>query len=256
MAAPSLPSLWIDGYAFGARVLRSGEEPWKTPDEFGFFLRDLSQLLSLQLVEVPVLPAILAWGEMEGVALASLGASGMERLLADTRFRAHLKRGIETASGALGNRPLAFSLPGPGTLAALCMAAEEIDEDALDDLSLSLADLLRALFRPGLVAFRFAEHDPRALEFYDPLTNVARHYEAASVLVLTEDAAAAAGEASGFDCVLGGGEGGDGLVLPAAIWDGASFVSMSDTRVFTEVPADMVPETVLARLRQLGGQAA
>jgi len=51
MAAPSLPALWIDGYAFGARVLRGGEEPWKTPDDLGFFLRDLAQLLSLDLVE-------------------------------------------------------------------------------------------------------------------------------------------------------------------------------------------------------------
>ena len=254
--AAALPPLWIDGYAFGRQVLRGSEEPWKTPDDFGFFLRDLSQLLSLDLAEIPVLPAILAWGEMEGVALASLGADGMERLLADTRLRVHLKRGIETAAGALGSRPLALSLPGPGALAALCMAPGETDEDALDDLALSLADLLRALFRPGLVAFRFAESDPGALEFFDPLTNVARHYEAASVLVLTGDASASAGDASGFDCVFSEGEGGDGLVLPAAIWDGASFVSMSDNRAFTEVPADMVPETVLARLRQLSGQAA
>ncbi|MBO6633182.1 hypothetical protein [Parvibaculum sp.] len=252
----SLPPLWIDGYAFGARVLRGGEEPWKTPDDFGFFLRDLAQLLSLDLVEVPVLPAILAWGEMEGVALGSLGADGMERLMADTRFRAHLKRGLETAAGALGSRALALSLPGPGVLAALCCPEDERDEDALDDLALSLADLLRALYRPELSAFRFAESDPRALDFFDPLTNVARHYEAASVLVLTGEASAAAEEASGFDAVLCEGEGGSGLVLPAAIWNGASAVPASDIPAFTEVPADMVPETVLARLRQLGGQAA
>ena len=160
MAAPSLPALWIDGYAFGTGVLRGGEEPWKTPDDLGFFLRDLAQLLSLDLVEVPVLPAILAWGEMEGVALGSLGADGMERLMADTRFRAHLKRGLETAAGALGSRALALSLPGPGALAALCVEADEVDEDALDDLSLSLADLLRALYRPELSTFRFAESNP------------------------------------------------------------------------------------------------
>lgn len=256
MAAPSLPALWIDGYAFGTGVLRGGEEPWKTPDDLGFFLRDLAQLLSLDLVEVPVLPAILAWGEMEGVALGSLGADGMERLMADTRFRAHLKRGLETAAGALGSRALALSLPGPGALAALCVEADEVDEDALDDLSLSLADLLRALYRPELSTFRFAESNPRALEFFDPLTNVARHYEAASVLVLTGEASAAAAEASGFDAVFCEGEGGSGLVLPAAIWKGVSAAPVSDSPAFTDVPADMVPETVLARLRQLSGQAA
>ena len=247
----AIPPLWIDGYAFGARVLRGGEEPWKTPDELGFFLRDLAQLLSLSLVEIPVTPAILAWGEMQDVALASLDARGMERLLADPAFRAHLKRGLDTAVGALGSRPLALSLPGPGALAALFMEEDDIDEDALDDLSLSLADLLRALYRPEFGAIRFTESDPRAFEFFDPLTNVARHYEASSVLVA---GAAGAEDASGFDLVYG--EGGDGTILDAAIWEGASALPLTDNSAFTEVPADMVPETVLARLRQLSGQAA
>ncbi|MEP2829455.1 hypothetical protein [Parvibaculum sp.] len=247
-----IPPLWIDGYAFGRAILRGGEEPWKTPDDLGFFLRDLSQLLSLELVEVPVLPAILAWAEMQGVALASLDPRGMENLLADPGFRAVLGRGLDTASGALGGRPLALSLPGPGALAALFMDEDDIDEDVLDDLSLSLADLLRFLYRSGISVFRFVESDPRALAFFDPLTNVARHYEAASVLVV--QGAASAEEASGFDLVYGAG--GEGKVLDAVIWEGASNPPLTDNKSFTEVPADMVPETVLARLRQLGGQAA
>jgi len=252
MSSSGVPPLWIDGYAFGARVLRGGEEPWKKPDELGLFLRELSQLLSLDLVEIPVMPAILAWSELQGVALALLDAGDMERLLADAGFRSHLKRGLETAAGALGSRPLALSFPGPGMLASLCEG--ETDEDMLDDLSLSLADLLRALFRSELSLIRFTESDPRALEFFDPLTNVARHYEATSVLVLIDGAASAAGEASGFDFVYG--EGGDGKRLDAAFWEGASFMPSDDNRAFTEVPADMVPEAVLARLRQLSGQAA
>lgn len=252
MSPSGVPPLWIDGYAFGARVLRGGEEPWKKPDELGLFLRELSQLLSLDLVEIPVMPALLAWGELQGVALASLDAGGMERLLADAGFRSHLKRGLETAAGALGSRPLALSLPGPGALASLCEG--EADEDMLDDLSLSLADLLRALFRSEFSLIRFTESDPRALEFFDPLTNVARHYEATSVLVLMDDGASTADDASGFDFVYG--EGGDGKRLGAAFWEGASFAPSDDNRAFTEVPADMVPEAVLARLRQLSGQAA
>lgn len=251
--AAQVPPLWIDGYAFGARVLRGGEEPWKTPDELGFFLRDLAQLLSLPLVEVPVTPGILAWAELQGVALASLDGRGMERLLADAAFREHLKRGLDTAAGALGSRPIALSLPGPGALAALFMEEGEVDEDVLDDLSLSLADLLRALYRPAFSAVRFYESDPRALEFFDPLTNVARHYDAASILVLGGDASP--DEASGFDLVYGE-EGGDGAVLGAAIWRGALTAPLTDNTSFVEVPADMVPEAVLARLRELGDRAA
>lgn len=251
MAEASLPALWVDGYAFGTRILRGGEEPWRSPDELGFFLRDLAQLLSLELVEVPIAPAIHVWAEEQGLALASLGTNGMERLIAGQGFRAHLKRGLETAQGALGPRPLGISLPGPGALAALCLEANEIDEDALDDLALSLADLLRALFRPGLSVFRFEEWDPRALDFYDPLLNVARHYEAAAIIVLKADMA---DDAAGFDLVFGGSA--EGQILPATFWEGADFAPPSDSRLFVELPAGAVPETILAKLGQLRGSTA
>lgn len=254
MDLTSLPALWVDGYAFGTRVLRGGEEPWRSPDELGFFLRDLARLLSLELVEVPVGPAIRSWAEGQDIALASLGASGMERLIADASFRVHLKRGLETAQGTLGQRHLGLSLPGPGALAALCLEADEIDEDALDDLALSLADLLRALFRPGLSAFRFEECDPRALDFYDPLLNVARHYEAAAIIVLKGSAESAADAAAGFDLAFGGGA--EGQMLPATFWEGADFAPSSDSRLFMELPADAVPETILAKLGQLRGSMA
>ncbi|MBX3504204.1 MAG: hypothetical protein KF895_01910 [Parvibaculum sp.] len=254
MVEASLPALWVDGYTFGSRILRGGEEPWRSPDELGFFLRDLAQLLSLELVEVPVAPAIRLWAEGHGVELASLGASGMERLIADADFRAHLKRGLETAQGALGQRPLGLSLPGPGALAATCLDAGEINEDILDDLALSSADLLRALFRPGLSAFRFEECDPRALEFYDPLLNVARHYEAAAIIVLKGSAESTVDDVAGFDLAFGSGA--EEQMLPATFWEGADFVPPSDSRLFMELPADAVPETILAKLGQLRGQMA
>ena len=254
MARASLPAIWVDGYAFGTRILRGGEEPWQAPDEFGFFLRDLAQLLSLDLVEIPIGPAIRAWAVGQGIALASLGGNGMERLLADPAFRTHLKRGLETAQGSLGGRQLGLVLPGPGALAALCLEADEIDEDALDDLALSLADLLRALFRPGLSVFRFDECDPRALEFYDPLLNVARHYEAAAVITLRGAARDAEDEASGFDRVFGCG--GEGQILPATFWEGADFAVPGDIGLFMELPVTAEPETILAKLGQLRSRTA
>lgn len=252
MDTSAVPPLWIDGYAFGRRVLRGGEEPWKAPDELGLFLRELSQLLSLGLVEVPVAPAILAWVELQGLAPASLDAAGVERLLADAGFRAHLKRGIDTAAGALGGRSFALSLPGSGALATLFMDEDKIDEDMLDELSLSLAELLRTLYRSEVTVFRFTESDPRALDFLAPLTNLVRHYEAVSALVLVGDAVETAEDATGFDIVYGA----DGAVLDAAIWEGASAALPADHKAFAEIPSDMIPETVLARLSELDGQAA
>lgn len=252
----AIPPLWIDGYAFGRRVLRGGDDPWGAPDGLGLFLRELSQLLSLAIADVDVTPAILAWCDLEAVDRASLDASGIERLLADPRFRAHVKRGIETSVGALGSRPVALALPGPGALASLFMAPDDIDEDTLDDLSLSLVDLLRALFRAELSVFRFTETDPRALDFFKPLTNVARHYEVPSVLVLKGQG----GAAPDFDLVYregeGQGEAGSGLILPAVFLEGALNAPPGDNPLFMEVPADTVPETALARLKRLSGQAA
>ena len=251
-----LPPLWIDGYAFGRRVLRGGDDPWAAPDELGLFLRELSQLLSLAISDVDVTQAILAWCTLEGIDRASLDADAIEGLLADPRFRAHVKRGIETSVGALGSRPVALALPGPGALAALFLAPDDIGEDTLDDLALSLADLLRALFRDGLSVFRFTETDARALDFFEPLTNVARHYEVPSILILKGQG----GAAPGFDLVYREGEGqGDarsGLILPAVFLEGASGLPSGDNPLFMEVPADTVPETALARLKQLGDRAA
>ncbi len=254
MAQTSLPAIWVDGYAFGTRILRGGEEPWQAPDELGFFLRDLAQLLSLDLVEIPVGPAIRAWAEGQGIALASLGGNGMERLLADPAFRTHLKRGLETVQGSLGGRQLGLALPGPGALAPLCLEENEIDEDSLDDLALSIADLLRALFRPGLSVFRFDENDPRALKFYDPLLNVARHYEAAAVITLLGAAQDAPDDASGFDRIFG--KDGQGQILPATCWEGADFAASDDTGLFMELPVTAEPETILAKLGQLRSRTA
>ncbi|ABS62774.1 hypothetical protein Plav_1153 [Parvibaculum lavamentivorans DS-1] len=253
---PVLPPLWIDGYAFGRRVLRGGDDPWAAPDELGLFLRELSQLLSLAIADVDVTQAILAWCSLEGIDRTSLDANAIENLLADPRFRAHVKRGMETSVGALGSRPVALALPGPGALASLFLEPGDIDEDTLDDLSLSLADLLRALFRAELSVFRFTETDPRALDFFEPLTNVARHYEVPSILVLKGEG----GDAPGFDRVYREGEGqgdaGSGLILPAVFLEGAPNPPSGDNPLFMEVPADTVPETALARLKQLSGQAA
>ena len=41
---------------------------------------------------------------------------------------------------------------------------------------------------PAIGVLRFTEDDPRALEFFDPLTNIARHYELTSVLVMPGEA--------------------------------------------------------------------
>ncbi|WP_339829521.1 hypothetical protein [uncultured Parvibaculum sp.] len=250
MSPNGLPPLWIDGMAFGARVLRGGDDPWDTPGELGLFLRELASLLALDIVDIDIGAGIAAFARAQGIERTD--SAGIEDLLSDAGLRTRLKRGIETATGALGARPLALALPGPGALAQALMDQGEIDEDVLDDLAMALADLLRALVVPAIGVLRFTEADPRALEFFEPLTNIARHYEMTSVLVMP----GAADEATGFDRIYGSAAAADGRILAPAFWEGGDVALAGDTPVFTEVPVSLVPETVLAKLRVLSESAS
>lgn len=252
LMSAALPRLWIDGAAFGARVLRGGDDPWSAPGELGLFLRELASLLSLDIVDIDIGAGIAAWARSYGID--RLDAGGIEDLLVDTALRAHLKRGIETAAGALGTKPLALALPGPGALARLFMEPDGMDENVLDDLGMVLADLLRALVAPSIGVLRFTEADSRALEFFEPLTNIARHYELTSVLVMPGEASGAAG----FDRIYRAepSSAAEGRILGPAFWEGGDVVVTGDTPLFTEVPAALVPETVLAKLRVLSENAS
>ena len=57
----ALPRLWIDGAAFGARVLRGGDDPWDAPGELGLFLRELSALLALAGIGIGIGAGIAAF---------------------------------------------------------------------------------------------------------------------------------------------------------------------------------------------------
>ena len=167
-------------------------------------------------------------------------------------MRTHLKRGIETATGALSGKPLALALPGPGVLAQAFMDEGDIDDNALDDLAMALADLLRALVAPSIGVLRFTEADPRALEFFEPLTNIARHYELPAVLVMAGEA----GEAAGFYRIYSLSPAAEGRILGPAFWEGGDGALQDDTPVFTEVPSALVPETALAKIRVLNESAS
>ncbi|MBX3490990.1 hypothetical protein [Parvibaculum sp.] len=246
----ALPRLWIDGAAFGARVLRGGDDPWDAPGELGLFLRELSALLALEIVDIDIGAGIAAFARAQGTG--PLDAGAIEDLLSDAALRAHLKRGIETVSGALSGRPLALALPGPGALAQAFMDEGDIDDNALDDLAMALADLLRALIAPSIGVLRFTEADPRALEFFEPLTNIARHYELPAVLVM----AGVAADVAGFNRVYGSSPAATGEILGPAFWEGGDVALRDDTPVFTEVPSALVPETALAKIRVLNESAS
>lgn len=254
MTRLAVPRLWIDGMDFGMRVLRGGENPWRMPEQVGLFYRELASLLSLDVIDIDVEAAIAGFLETVASPPARDDPASVEKLLCNAELLASISKGIDATLGAVGQRALALSVPGPGRLARNFLNPEEIDEDTLDDLSLALTALVRAVFRSGIGFIRVTEDDPRALEFLSPLTNVARHYECTSLLVLLGDAAAS-GEAEDFNFIYREANAVNGTVLPALWWrEGGA--APSEDFLYAKIPSDVVPEIVLSRLSELPGRAA
>ncbi len=251
MSGPAVPRLWIDGTAFGTRVLRGGENPWRVPEQLGLFHRELSSLLSLEVVDIDVEPALDTFVATNSLAIDRNDSAALEMLLGRSDLAALLSRGIETVVGVMGGRPLGLSLPGPGRLAGHYLSAAAIDENVIDDLSLALTVLARRILRPGVGLLRVSESDPRALEFMAPLINLAAHYECTSLLVLRGEAASSA-RPYDFDFVYRetSPTAGEGAVLPPEYWR-AGNERPRGASLYVEVPADCVPETVLAKLAGL-----
>jgi hypothetical protein len=237
---------------FGVRVLRGGENPWGAPEQVGLYYRELVSLLSLDVVDIDIEAAIVA-GFHGSASVDADDAAALEKLLGNPELEARISKGIEAIMGALGGRALALSVPGPGRLARQFLT-DEVDEDALDDLALAITALVRAVFRPGITFLRVTEEDPRALEFLSPLTNMAAHYECASLLVLLGDAAAS-DQPVAFDVVYREASGGQGSVLPEAWWsdDGLAPIAAS---LYAKIPPAGRPEDILARLSDLARKMA
>lgn len=249
MFLPALPDYWIDGFAFGAQVLRGGENPWTRPDELGLFHRELASLLSFDVIEINVAAAIEALADVEMSDDKKVTA---EVFLRRRDFAELLSRGIAAVSGAVGARPVALSLPGPGVVARRFHTEGEIDDDLLDDLSMELTQLLRSVYTECIKFLRVSEVDETALSTLGPLTNTAAHYQCATLLLLRNSASNAT-KVSGFDLVFRDGDisfAGEGIVVPQTWWSGADAPPKGNT-FFTELPAALVPEAALSRLSEL-----
>tara|TARA_R110000868_G_scaffold17873_3_gene78001 strand:+ start:719 stop:1465 length:747 start_codon:yes stop_codon:yes gene_type:complete len=241
-----VPSLWVDGMAFGRTILRGGENPWAKPEELGLFHRELASLLSLDVVEISIGAAIDALLEYSSDGPDGDDVEAIEDFLNGPALSAYVTRGIDVLLGGAGGGLIAISLPGPGMIARRFMGAASVDENTLDDLSMALTGLVRAIYRQGIGFIRITEVEPRALEFMTPLTNVAGHYQCEPVLVL-RDEAKSADAPPGFATVF---REGDGEILQPSWWHAADEVPQGK-KLFAELPDDMEPEAVLRRYAAL-----
>lgn len=239
----ALPARWVNAHRFGARVLRAGEEPWSAPEQLGLYHRELLRWLSLEWVDVDAEAALLDFVARRGIVCES--ADDVVDLIDNDGFDAMLAEGLASVTGGNPGAPVALSLPGSGRLLRLLTGATVTDEDALDDVAVALTGLTRQVYTDALSGLLIHEDDPRALAFYTPLQNVARHYQAPLWLALDADAGAAA---DGFAGVYDRSGDAGGRYLRDTDW---SSPTDAEGSIYTCVPESLSPDAVLAWLGAL-----
>ncbi len=240
----TLPARWINAHRFGARVLRAGEDPWSVPEQLGLYHKELQRWLSLALVDVDAEAAIVDFAARGQIACD--GADDVVDLLDNGGLEDLLREGLASVTGGNPGVPVALSLPGSGRLVRLLTGSDAEDEDALDDVAVALTGLTRQIYTDALAGVLVHEDDARALEYYTPLQNVARHYQAPLWLALDADADNGIGDFAGaYDHRGDAG----GRYLRAADWSEAS--AAADPAIYTHVPKSLSPDAVLAWLGAL-----
>jgi len=269
---PGKPGVWLDFYAYAAKLLAKGNVPWLDQAQFVSFLSTAQSLLRSDVISLPLeslVEALLDDDLRAAMKAKSRPGFPLRTLLQDAKLR-------DTAMGLLTplrashqGVPLALLLPSPRRwLAGAYRSAHgaaldpEVagDNDEIDSAAVYLADFLRCFADANIDALLLQENPgeaPAAAEqwaCYDPVVNIAKHYRW-EVGVLDPAPAAPLAAGSGIDfCIapaLAAGTSG-GLILDEAFWQDADAPPPgSGLFRYATIPADATPETVLQQLAKL-----
>lgn len=272
ISQPGKPGVWIDFYAYAADLLAKGKVPWLDQAQFVSFHATAQSLLRSDVISLPL--EALATALLDDPLRAAMKAKSrpgfpLRTLLQDAKLR-------DTAIGLLSplrasyqQHPLTLLVPSPrrwlggAYLAAHGTALDAAvagDGDEIDSAAVYLADFLRCFADSNIDALLLLENPgeaPASAEqwaWYDPVTNIAKHYRwQVGVLDPAPVAPLTPGPAIDF-CVapsLAAGTPG-GLMLAADFWQGGTPQPLEQGQFrYATIPAGAVPETVLQQLSQL-----
>ena len=274
LRSASAPLLWLDDTAYTERLLGGGHTPWLDSAEYVAFRRKAHGLLRADLRAVPLMGFLRAWAAAhpaltDAMAAKSRAVYPVRTLLADEGLRAQL---VETLSGlraAFGDASLVLGLPSPRAMVTAAWqmahgadAAVEVGADEGDSCAVDLAEFLRSFEGCKVDALLLEEPagapamNAETLEWYQPVLNVASHYRWDVGLRLPDDVVFE-GDADAVQFAIGARAIGGAVhvsCLSEAFWAGQMPAPVGPGQHhFATVPADAVPETVLARLSALRG---
>jgi hypothetical protein len=243
--------------------------PWLDATAFVAWQGKLLGLLKPDVAELPLAPVVASWLDAhpalhEAMAAKNRTVFPLRTLLADEALRAHLVELIKAVRSAV-RLPLVLVLPSPRAWVGLAYRQAHdgvavVGDDEADSAAVYIADFLRSFGDTGLDALMLeeaADNEPTSAEsiaLYQPVLNVATHYQWDTALHLPS-AAVYAAEAAGFVCLIAPQPIAGtvtGVVVEPTFWTGADTPAVSAGGFrYAEIPADVAPEQVLERLALL-----
>ncbi len=261
--------LWIDAQEYAARLLANGQPPLLDVAEYVSWHRKSQGLLKSGVAVFDVAPVVTAWIARDASLKTAMAAkrratAPLKALLADEALRDHLRSILQGLRACHGDLPLVLEIPSPRRwlIDSFTLAhgeAPDAGADEVDSGAVYVADFLRAFGDSGLDALLMIEStetEPATseeVEWYQAVCNLASHYRWDVGLKLPQATSYSGGNASLQFVIAPNKIDGlpTGLILPPSFWNGGDTPSNDGGFLYAEIPADAVPEQVLARLASL-----
>ena len=281
--APYLPDgsgaggvrLWLKSSGYARRLLAGAEgDPWQTPAAYLAFFAQAHGLLRPDVAVIEVADLYRSWTRRHPDLVADMGARRrvvvpLREMLDADGPRGVLNEVVEAVVAHMrGRGPVVLAFPGPRAWleeakAIAGLADLAVDDDAVEDAAMYVADLLRAVSRHPIAGVLLEEDGTRDLDASGlaalrPILNVAEHYRWGVVLRGRFAAGLDPASFADFDAVIAERPfeaplaGAFGRDVGDAPWRGAPVPEVSGRSFrFVEIPIEARPETVLDSLDRL-----
>lgn len=254
------PLIWLDFWDYAQRLFLAGEAmPWLDPGAFDGVYRQVLGLLDPAVAPIDLDRVIASYlaatpGIRAGMTRRARPSFPLKTLLGDSGLRAAIARLCDATRDARKSKPLALTVSSPLRLMndahrfAYGAPMPEAGEDDCERAAVYLTDFLGALGQPQGTFVLLIDEDGEATarnfsHALNPLSNLCRHMRWRLALATRADitermSAQLVFTPAGLDGVWGPFDG----VVPAG------------HALYTAIPADTLPESVLSRLKTLRGR--
>ncbi|MFW7269779.1 hypothetical protein ACMAUO_17785 [Gluconacetobacter sp. Hr-1-5] len=261
--------LWLKSSGYTRRLLLSdGSDPWVGAAQYLAYFSQAQGLLRPDVAVIEVAELYASWlsrnpALKEAAAAKTRPSFGLRKLLDDVGPRQILFEVVEAVLANVGGRaPLVLALPSPRAWlrwidTALGRNHQQIDDDAIEDASMYIADMVRTVSSQAIGGILIEEDaqdtalTPAGVELYKPLINVARHYRWPVVLRLAKGPVFWSDDVDAIisDEPVPSNGTSVGLDISNDLWNGRIPPRPTMARFyFVEVPTGHRPETVLESL--------